>query len=333
MTKQVSRAVLALLLAGAIAVALAYRERFDPAAIEATLSAAGPAGPLLFMALYALAAVLFLPGSLLTLAGGALFGPWLGTLYSLTGATAGAALAFLVARYLAADAVERRAGARLRRLVDGVSAEGWRFVAFVRLVPLFPFNLLNYALGLTRIRFAPYLLATALCMLPGAAAYSWLGHAGRAALAGGEGWVQTGLLALAALALVWFLPRLVGRLRRGATLEVGELARRLREEPDWLLVDLRSAGDFAASPHGRIDGALNLPLEELDGRLAELEGHAGRPIALICTTQKRSLAAARRLAAQGFAGVHVVSGGMAAWRAAGLPSVSAPTATTTAEAS
>lgn len=332
MTKQLSRAALALLLAGAIAVALAYREQFDPAAIEAALGAAGPAGPLLFIALYALAAVLFLPGSLLTLAGGALFGPLLGTLYSLTGATAGAALAFLVARYLAADAVERRAGGRLRRLVDGVSAEGWRFVAFVRLVPLFPFNLLNYALGLTRIRFVPYLLATALCMLPGAAAYSWLGHAGRAALEGGEGWVQTGLLALGALALVWFLPRLVGRLRRGATLEVTELARRLREDPAWLLVDLRSAGDFAASEHGHIDGALNLPLEELDARLAELEREPGRPIALICTTQKRSLAAARRLAAQGFAGVHVVSGGMVAWRAAGLPSASAPTAAATAEA-
>src|SRR6516225_3148754 len=68
-------------------------------------------------------------------------------------ATLGPTLAFLVARYVAGDWVARRAGGLLKRLIDGVDAEGWRFVAFVRLVPLFPFNLSNYLLGLTRIPF------------------------------------------------------------------------------------------------------------------------------------------------------------------------------------
>ena len=99
-------------------------------------------------------------------------------------------LAFLVARYLASDWVAARSGGRLRQLIHGVETEGWRFVAFVRLVPLFPFNLLNYALGLTRIRFSHYLIATYVCMLPGAFAYTYLGYAGREAVGGGEGLIQ-----------------------------------------------------------------------------------------------------------------------------------------------
>src|SRR4030065_574344 len=116
--------------------------------------------PLLFMGIYAISTVLFLPGSVLTIAGGVLFGPVWGTFYSLTGATIGATIAFLTARYLASDLILRKTGGRLRRLINGVEAEGRRFVAFVRLVPLFPFNLLNYALGLTRIRLLHYVVTS-----------------------------------------------------------------------------------------------------------------------------------------------------------------------------
>jgi len=207
------RWLLLVLLAAGITLALVYRDQFDPAVLQQRIELAGSAGPLLFMAVYALATVLFLPGSVLTLAGGALFGPVWGTLYNLTGATAGAALAFLVARYLASAWVEQKAGGHLRQLKEGVEKEGWRFVAFVRLVPLFPFNLLNYALGLTRIKFLHYLVASYICMLPGAAAYTYLGYAGREAVAGGEGLIQKALLALGLLALVIFLPRLIKRIR------------------------------------------------------------------------------------------------------------------------
>ena len=165
------------------------------------------------MSVYAIATVFFMPGSVLTLAGGAIFGPVLGTIYNLTGATLGATLAFVISRYLASDWAQRKAGGRLKQLKEGVEAEGWRFVAFVRLVPLFPFNLLNYALGLTRIKLSHYLIASYLCMLPGAVAYTYLGYAGREAVAGGEGMIQKGLLALALLAVIAFLPRLIRRLR------------------------------------------------------------------------------------------------------------------------
>ena len=202
------------LLVVAIGVAFFYRDRLTGEALQAWLASMGPAAPGLFVVLYALGTVLFLPGSLLTLAGGALFGPLWGTLYNLAGATLGAALAFLIARHLASDWVEARVGGRLARLKVGVEREGWRFVAFVRLVPLFPFNLLNYALGLTRISFRDYLVASILCMAPGALAYTWLGYAGREAVHGGEAAVRHVSIALALLAVVLFLPRLVKSVRR-----------------------------------------------------------------------------------------------------------------------
>lgn len=205
---------LVVLVAALIAAGLLYRDAFQLNALLAWIERAGIAAPLVFVLLYALATVAFLPGALMTLAGGVLFGPFWGTLWNLTGATLGATLAFLAARHLGAEWVERRAGGRIRRLAEGVSAEGWRFVAFVRLVPLFPFNLLNYALGLTRIPLLPYVIASWLFMLPGTLAYTYLGYAGREAAAGGEDLVRKGLVALALLATVAFLPRLISRLRR-----------------------------------------------------------------------------------------------------------------------
>src|ERR1700724_4115235 len=119
------------------------------------------------------------------------------TLCNLTGATLGATLAFVIARYIASDWVVARSGERLGRLTRGVEEEGWRFVAFVRLVPLFPFNLMNYAFGLTRIRLREYVLASFVCMAPGALAYTYLGYAGREAASGQAGAVRKGLFALA----------------------------------------------------------------------------------------------------------------------------------------
>ncbi len=205
--------LLAALIAGIVTVVL-YRDRFDATALQHWVESAGAIGPLAFIAIYALATALFLPGSILTLSGGALFGPLWGTLYNLLGATLGATLAFVIARHLAADWVGKKAGGRLKQLIRGVEKEGWRFVAFTRLVPLFPFNLLNYALGLTRIRLSHYAVASFIFMIPGALAYTWLGYAGREAISGGENLIRNALLALALLAFAAFLPRLAGLFRR-----------------------------------------------------------------------------------------------------------------------
>jgi uncharacterized membrane protein YdjX (TVP38/TMEM64 family)/rhodanese-related sulfurtransferase/sulfur relay (sulfurtransferase) complex TusBCD TusD component (DsrE family) len=312
-----TRIALFTVLAAAIGAAYLYRDQLNVAALESWVKNAGALGPLLYIALYAAATVLFLPGSLLTLAGGALFGPVWGTLYSLTGATLGAALAFLVARYLAQEWVRQRTGGMLKKLLDGVDAEGWKFVAFVRLVPLFPFNLLNYALGLTRIGLVAYIAASFVFMFPGAVAYTYLGYAGREAVAGGEGLIQKGLLALALLALVAFLPRLIKRLR-GAPIAAedkltsAELKQRLERHDDITVLDVRAAKNYAGKL-GHIDGALNIPLDELPRRLPELEGYRDRPLAVICQTNRMSGKAVRMLRETGFKQALLVNDGMVGW--------------------
>lgn len=220
--KNIIRLVILLVIVAGITAAVIYREQFNAAALEDWVSSAGNAGPIVFMAIYIIGTVFFLPGTILTLAGGALFGPVLGTVYNLTGATIGAIISFLAARYLANDWVEKKTGGKLKQLKQGVEGEGWKFVAFVRLVPLFPFNVLNYALGLTRINFWHYSLATYLFMLPGAIAYTYLGYVGREAIGGGEDIIKKSLLALALLAVASFLPGLIKRIRQNNDSDVTE---------------------------------------------------------------------------------------------------------------
>ncbi|TXT25229.1 MAG: hypothetical protein FD134_1145 [Gallionellaceae bacterium] len=309
--------LLAALLAG-IAVAAVYREQFSATALQNWMQDAGVAAPLVFMALYAAATILFLPGSVLTITGGALFGPVWGTFYSLTGATLGATLAFLVARHLASDWVARKAGGRLKQLIEGVETESWRFIAFVRLVPLFPFNLLNYALGLTRIKLSHFIVTSYICMLPGAIAFTYLGYAGREAAAGSAGSIQKGLLALGLLALIVFLPRLIRRMRRTPMLGVEELKRKLDAGEDLLVLDVRGAQDFCGE-QGHITEARSIPLEELSQRATELDSYLARPIAIVCRTDKRSTVAARLLSGKGFSDIRVTRGGMTAWNQHGFP--------------
>lgn len=311
------RVLLLLAVIAGITLAVIYRDVIDAAALESWVKEAGAAGPILFMLIYAVGAVLFLPGSVMTLLGGALFGPVLGTVYSLTGATLGATLAFLVSRYLASGWVEQKTGGRLKKIKEGVEDEGWRFVAFVRLVPIFPFNLLNYALGLTRIKLSHYIIASYLCMLPATIAYTYLGYIGREAVGGGEGLIQKAMLALTLLAVVAFLPRLIGRLRQKPMVSIPELKQRLDVGEEVLVLDVRSAEDFVGE-QGHIAEAVNIPLEELTDRIAELGNYVERTVFLICRSDRRSIQAAKLLTREGFVDVHVVKGGMTEWLAAGL---------------
>jgi uncharacterized membrane protein YdjX (TVP38/TMEM64 family) len=148
----------------------------------------GPWGPAVFVVGYAAAVVGFVPGSLLTLAAGALFGLAQGTLLVLLGATGGSIAAFLLARHVARDAVASRVEGdpRFAAIDRAIEREGRRIVFLLRLSPVFPFSLLNYALGLTRVRLVDYAVAS-LGMLPGTLLYVYSGQvAGElAALAGG----------------------------------------------------------------------------------------------------------------------------------------------------
>ena len=138
----------------------------------------GAIGPLVFMFGYAAATVAFVPGAVLSLAAGATFGLGRrsGVVYVMIGATFGASLAFLLARYVARDAIEQRiaGNARFAAVDRAIGREGFKIVLLLRLSPVFPFNLLNYSLGLTKVRFADYVLAS-IGMLPGSLLYTWSG--------------------------------------------------------------------------------------------------------------------------------------------------------------
>jgi uncharacterized membrane protein YdjX (TVP38/TMEM64 family) len=159
----------------------------------------GPWGPVIFVGLYVVATVLFVPGSVLTLGAGAVFGVVLGSVCVSISATLGATAAFLVGRYLARDAIARRIAKneKFATIDRAVADEGWKIVLLTRLSPVFPFTLLNYAFGLTRVKLSHYVLASWLGMIPGTVMYVYLGSlvnvgAGHRQRTTGE-WVLYGL--------------------------------------------------------------------------------------------------------------------------------------------
>jgi uncharacterized membrane protein YdjX (TVP38/TMEM64 family) len=149
----------------------------------------GALAPIVFIMGYIAACVLLLPGSLLTIAGGALFGVVWGSIYVAIGATLGATAAFLVGRYVAREWVARKLAGnpRFKAIDAAVGREGWKIVGLTRLSPAFPFNLLNYAYGLTQVRLRDYVLATAVGILPATVMYVYIGSlAGNLAALGAD---------------------------------------------------------------------------------------------------------------------------------------------------
>ena len=315
LTRLIPRVLLLAVIAGAVLWATLHRDQFDAISLDRWLTDLGFWAPVVYVLLFAIGTVVFLPGSLFALAGGALFGPVWGAVLNLLGATLGASLAFLIARYLAGDWVARKLGGHLKRLVDGVEKEGWRFVAFVRLVPLFPFNLANYALGLTRISFLPYVITSFICMAPGAIAFSWLGHAGHGALSGDTSAIRYGLYALGLLAVIAFVPRLIKRMRQGeiAWIETNELQQQLARGAALTILDVRGPDEFIGDL-GHIPGAVNIPVGDIANRLIEIKAMGDKPVIMVCKTDKRSARAAELLRDENFADVRVLRGGMERWK-------------------
>ena len=159
---------LSLLAAIILAVRLFHlQDYFEEQRLRQFIASYGIWGPIIYLTVWSLAPALFLPGLPITLAGGVLFGPFWGVVYTGLGATLGATLAFLVARYLAREWVAAQlAGTKLGSLDNKVAQYGWKIVAFTRLIPVFPYFLLNYAFGLTRISLGAYAIATFFAMLP-----------------------------------------------------------------------------------------------------------------------------------------------------------------------
>ena len=143
----------------------------------------GAVGILIFIGVYAVATVLLAPGSILTIGAGFAFGLWKGFLAVSAGSTLGAALAFLVARFIARDKVEAIANRneKFRRVDEAIGKQGAKLILLLRLSPVIPFNLSNYFYGLTSVKFWPYVLVSWIGMIPGTFLYVYIGTASQAA--------------------------------------------------------------------------------------------------------------------------------------------------------
>jgi uncharacterized membrane protein YdjX (TVP38/TMEM64 family) len=196
------------------------QEYFQEDRLRQFLATWGMWGPLVYLLVWTIAPSLFVPGLPLTIAGGILFGPIWGVVYTSFGSTAGACLAFLVARYLARDWVAAKLrGTKLAHLDEKVARQGWKIVALTRLIGL-PYFLLNYAFGLTRVAFWPYTIATFFGMLPWTIAFILVSSNLLALLQGQVSiWLIIGIILVA---LVSLLPLIIKKIRarRGESEEI-----------------------------------------------------------------------------------------------------------------
>lgn len=184
-------------------------------ALESWISSLGMWGPVVLTLAYIVATIFLVPGTILTLVAGALFGLTAGTITVSIGSTFGASACFLIARYVARDRVAEwvQQYPRFRAIDRAIEEGGWKIVALLRLSPAIPFNVQNYLYGLTLIRFWPYVIASWLAMLPGTFLYVYLGHVTQSALGAdrtrtpGE-WIMLGIGLLATLVVSVYVTRL-----------------------------------------------------------------------------------------------------------------------------
>lgn len=166
---------------------------------------------ILFIAIYTGLTVIGVPGTVLTIVGGSLFGIWYGTIISVISATSGALFAFWTARYLFRDLAQRKLSQskRLTKFQTAVLKQPFSYVLTTRLIPISPYNLVNYLFGLTSINWLDYTLATFIGVIPGSFAYTWIGKSGEMVMTGGDR--LSFFLALTFLALLSLIPLLYNR--------------------------------------------------------------------------------------------------------------------------
>ena len=214
---RIARLLLLAAVAAGIAAAWRWRGLFDPVALT-ELIATSPVAPLVFIVLHIAASLFFVPRTLLAFGAGIVFGMWWGVVWAALGSVAGGIAGFLVARYIYAGFVERAHPSRLQTLLRRAERGGWRMVAVVRLMPIIPHSLTNYALGLTRVRLGAFAFGSLLGQLPLTIAYADLGAAGGRALLGGADWrsqvLWPSLIGLSALGLSLLIPLLARRRMR-----------------------------------------------------------------------------------------------------------------------
>ena len=188
--------------------------------VKSHVAGMGAWGPIAYGLFYVAAALLFVPGSAITIAAGALFGLGLGTLTVSLASTAAAAIAFPLSRTLLRARMEAFLAERpsFKAVDEAVAEGGWKIVGLLRLSPVLPFVVLNYALGLTGVRYVPAVLVSWITMLPGTLLYVYFGAAGAKAAAGGERsweeWAVLGVGLVATLVVTVVLTRLARKRMR-----------------------------------------------------------------------------------------------------------------------
>jgi uncharacterized membrane protein YdjX (TVP38/TMEM64 family) len=184
----------------------------------AWIQALGPAGYVAFVLGYAVCCVFLIPASALTLAAGAVFGFWAGSVVVLIGATLGAAAAFLLGRTVLRRRVERFVASRpkLQAVDRAIALEGVRLMLLMRLSGFPPFTWINYALSLSGVRFLPYLLTTFFGIIPGVLAFTWAGAAGAKALSGEGNRIALIVTAVGAVLVSAYIARIAARAVRRA---------------------------------------------------------------------------------------------------------------------
>jgi len=195
-------------------------EVIDVKSVQAFVQKAGPLAPILYMSCYLVGPTIFFPASLLSMTGGALFGPLWGSVYTLCSATIGATIPFLVTRRYGRKPLQRLLSQsenfeeQFKGFEQSVAEQGWKYVAFTRLVPVFPFLILNYAFGLTKVNLWTYVWSSFVFMLPGTFMFNYMGYAGREALAGGNDLAMKIPVAVGFFILLSALPGLVKKMQK-----------------------------------------------------------------------------------------------------------------------
>jgi uncharacterized membrane protein YdjX (TVP38/TMEM64 family) len=205
----IGRLLLVALLVAGVIVAWRWRSLFDPLGLTALISG-DPAAPLVFLVVHIAGSLFFVPRTLLAVGAGLVFGMWWGVVWAALGSVAGAVAGFLTARYIRRGFTERADPARMAALLARAERGGWRGVALLRLVPIIPHSLTNYALGLTRLPVGAYAFGSLLGQLPLTIAYADLGAAGAGAFLGAADWrhdvLWPSLVGLTALSLSLLIP-------------------------------------------------------------------------------------------------------------------------------
>ena len=207
-SKSIKAVILAIILALLIICAWYFQQNMQ--LLISSIKDLGMFAPFLFVTLYILATVLLLPTMVLTFAGGAIFGPFLGTIFNMLGATLGACAAFIISRYLAFNWFSQRRNDHLNHIINGVDERGWQFVAFLRVFPIIPFNLVNYGMGITNISFRVYALTTLIFLLPPEIIYTYCGYTGVALISNPDIYYKnTGIVILAILVLLLLIIKIL----------------------------------------------------------------------------------------------------------------------------